>query len=83
MNREYWEDIRVVKTEKVQLLRVIIGGEDPWEMLENEERTRKLAEQEAIEKGFPYFHRVEDEVRTYGQNELSERWYYFSKKHIK
>jgi hypothetical protein len=82
MTRNFREDIRVIKTEKIQLLKIVVGGDDPYEMFSNEEITREIAEQEAIQKGFPYLYKVEDEVRTYGQNALSERWYYFSKKHL-
>lgn len=68
--------LKVVRGYRNERLTVVIGANDPFELMEA--RVCRLARKVARSKGF----RIDDgasDIKTYGQNCLAERYFYYKK----
>jgi hypothetical protein len=68
--------MKVIKAFKNNGLTVVIGADDPQELQEN--KAANMAVKAATKKGYNEAIDV-GEVRTYGQNRLAERKFYFKR----
>lgn len=78
-SRQYWEKYVELKINYGAdgILTINLGAEDPIDLESN--TALEFATRIANKKGFSTFHSIEDEIRLYGQNCLTERMYYFRK----
>lgn len=79
VSRKYWEKYVElnISYETDGTLTVNLGADDPYDL--ESDKAMEFATNVANRKGYSSFYKVEDDIRLYGQNCLTERMFIFKK----